>query len=135
MSRQTSRHGAGSEHGRHPGAWLPWLPALLLAGLAGPGQGQERPQPLFEVRTVNGTSVVGPLRELKADWSVSLFQSPLVQGEQVVSVRRVGVARPDPPTDEHVILTNGDRIPVREARLKDERFFFRHPDVAGGEET
>jgi len=39
------------------------------------------------------------------------------------------------PEEAHLILVNGDRIPVDAPRLVEERLHFRHPDLAGGKET
>jgi hypothetical protein len=50
-----------------------------------------------------------------------------------VSVRRPGVPLPALPTDEHLILFNGDRIRVKEARLDGERLHFVHDDLGGKE--
>jgi hypothetical protein len=90
---------------------------------------------VFVVRTADGGEVKGALRGLGADWSVRVGEGTRVPGEAVVSVRRADLTRPPLPTDDHLVLVNGDRIPVHGVRLAGERLHFRHPDLAGGKET
>src|SRR5436305_917445 len=95
--------------------WLGTLAALLAAG--GARADEANKPPLFAVRTAAGKEVRGPLRALKADWSVQLGDEGVVPGGDVLTIRRVGLPLPPLPADEHVILANGDRIPVRSPRI------------------
>jgi hypothetical protein len=114
------------------GRWVGVLTLLLGAG-GGWSDEADRP-PAFAVRTAAGKDVRGPLRELKADWSVRAGEETVAGGD-VLAIRRIGLPLPPLPSDEHLILANGDRIPVRSPRLADERFHFVHPDLNGGKET
>jgi hypothetical protein len=114
------------------------LAALLLAASVAPPARAENPEPIFVVQTAAGKSLRGPLRRLTADWEVRVGSGAAgrrVAGADLVSVRRVGVALPPLPTDEHLVLVNGDRVPVKDLRLDGERLLFRHPDLDGGKET
>jgi hypothetical protein len=108
---------------------------LLLATGAAPARAQD--VPVFEVRTASGLKVSGPLLKLTADWTVRVGKGVgrRVNGAEVLSVRRQGLPGPAFPTDEHLILVNGDRVPVKGLRLHNERLRFRHPDLEGGAET
>jgi hypothetical protein len=106
---------------------------LVLA--AGGGRADEADRtPVFAVRTAAGKDVRGPLRELKPDWSVRVA-GEAIPGGDVLVVRRAGLPLPPLPADEHVILANGDRIPVRTPRIENERLHFVNPDLNGGKET
>jgi hypothetical protein len=110
---------------------------LLLVALLPAGAARAAEEPVFDVHTAAGTSLRGPLLKLDADWSVQLGKGAdrRVSGKKVVSLRRRGVALPALPSDEHVILVNGDRIPVKEVRVEDERLYFSHADLNDGKET
>jgi len=58
-----------------------------------------------------------------------------IPGTEVLSVRRVDVPLPPLPTDNHLILANGDRIPFRDLRLIEEKFHFRHANLEDGKEA
>jgi hypothetical protein len=123
------------ETGRLPSLALRACAWLLL--LAGGGRADEALKPpLFVVHTAAGKDARGPLRELTADWSVRLGgEGAAVAGGDVLTLRRVGLPLPPLPSDEHVILANGDRIPVRSPRIEGERLHFVNPDLNGGKET
>src|SRR5262249_7088686 len=79
----------------------------------------------------------GPLHKLGPDWAVEVGKGVRhkVAGADLLLIRREGVHLPPLPTDEHLVLVNGDRVPARDLRLDDEKLFFRHPDLDGGKET
>jgi hypothetical protein len=76
----------------------------------------------------------GPLVELNKDWSARVGNTE-VPGTEVVTLRRAGVLLPPFPNGEHLILSNGDRVPVRGVRLVGERLHFVHPELEGGKEA
>jgi hypothetical protein len=91
--------------------------------------------PRFVVSTATG-SVEGTLKEMTADWSVLLDgDQPRIAGVELLSLRRAGRPLPPMPEGKHLILANGDRIPLERPRLVGERLRFRHPDLAAGKET
>src|SRR5262249_10911312 len=53
----------------------------------------------------------------------------------LLSLRREGSALPAFPTDEHLVLANGDRVPAQGLHLDDEKLSFRHKDLGGGKEV
>ncbi len=114
-----------------------WLGALAVLLAAGGARADEAAKPsLFVVHTAAGKDLRGSLRELKADWSVRLGErGTAVPGGEVLTLRRVGLPLPSLPADEHLILANGDRIPVRAPRIEGERLHFVHPDLNDGKET
>jgi hypothetical protein len=111
---------------------------LALALLLGADRvAADQGQPVFVVRTAEGKQLEGPLRGLAKDWAVKLGggEDTTVPGADLVSVRRAGLALPPPPTGEHLVLANGDRVPVRGPRLVGERLHFTCPELDGGKET
>jgi hypothetical protein len=120
------------------GASLRWLLTFVFPALGLLPAFAEVPNaPVFVVQTAAGTSPQGTLTELKADGSVRLggADGPLVAGADVLGVRRLNRPRPPFPSDRHLILANGDRIPAEGVRLEGERLYFRHPDLAGGKDS
>jgi hypothetical protein len=104
---------------------------ITLAGWTDEGPGPPR----FIVATATG-SREGTLKEITADWGVVLeSDEPKIAGTDLLSLHCVGRPLPPLPEGKHLILTNGDRIPLEEARLVGERLRFRHPDLADGKET
>jgi hypothetical protein len=93
--------------------------------------------PQFTLHTAAGKDVRGPLQTLKDDWSVRIGTTEPVDvpGADLLSVRQAGVALPPVPDGLHVILANGDRIPVQAPRLVDERLHFTYPDLEGGRDV
>jgi hypothetical protein len=111
------------------------LPPALLLGLALLGRACPAAEPVFVARTTAGKVLRGPLHRLGADWSIELgkgVRHKVADGE-LVSLRREGAALPPFPADEQVILANGDRVPVQDLRLDDEKLHFRHKDLGDGE--
>lgn len=119
----------------------PFFVLLLAAGvgLLRAGDNDDRPaSPLFVVHTADGIDLRGPLRKLGPSWSVALGgdEETRVEGDVLISLRRAGRALPTLPADRHLILANGDRIPVTSSpQLKGERLLFCHPDLEGGKEV
>ena len=115
------------------------LPALLLALLFAASARSEVPTktPAFEVRTIRGSLVKGTWRRMKTDWSVVVGEGDgtLVSGPNILSVRRDDTPLPPLPTEPHLILANGDRIPFRSLRLVDEKVHFHHANLADGQEA
>jgi hypothetical protein len=58
-----------------------------------------------------------------------------IPGIDLLCLRREGVALPALPTEEHLILANGDCVPVQDLRLDDEKLYFRHKDLGGDKEV
>jgi NPCBM/NEW2 domain len=108
---------------------------LLLAETAALLPARAAEAAIFEVRRTSGKPARGSLTSLNADWSVVLEKGGKVSGDEVISIRRMGVALPPLPTDEQLILANGDRLPVRDVKLDGEKLLFTHPDLSGGMET
>jgi hypothetical protein len=90
-------------------------------------------EPIFTARTAAGKDVGGPLQKLDSDWSVVIGKGKgrTIAGSELLSLRQQGVALPPLPTDEHLILANGDRLPVQDLRLDDEKLTFLHKDLGG----
>jgi hypothetical protein len=110
---------------------------MVAAAWPARGFAADPPAPAFVVHTAAGKDLRGPLRALKADWSVTLAggENTTVPGSDVLTLRRAGRPLPPMPAGEHLILANGDRIPVRAPRLAGERLHFTHPDFDGGKEA
>jgi hypothetical protein len=116
-----------------PSAWAAL--ALFLGGLAALPAGAQDEPPAFAVRTASGKTLRGGPLRVAPGWAVRLGKGERVEGEDVLSVRQEGLSLPALPTDEHLILVNGDRFPVTGLRLKGERLYFHHPDLEGGKEA
>src|ERR1700722_14537177 len=98
------------------------LVALLLLPAANAAE-VDKP-PAFVARTADGKTVTGLLKDLAADWSVTLGEGR-VTGADLLSLRRSGPL-PAFSADEHLILNNGDRIPFKKGlRLEGEKLVFR----------
>jgi hypothetical protein len=104
-------------------------PFVLLAASALPAA-----EPVFVARTAGGKKVVGELHKLNSDWSIQIAKGRKVAAGELLSLRRQGANLPSLPSDEHLILANGDRLPVADLRLDDEKLFFRHKDLNGDKE-
>jgi hypothetical protein len=90
-------------------------------------------EPVFVARTAAGKQLTGPIARLGADWAVEIgskVRRKIAAGE-LVELRQVGVDLPPLPSDEHLVLTTGERLPFRSLRLDDEKLFIDHPDVKG----
>ncbi|MFO0842918.1 MAG: NPCBM/NEW2 domain-containing protein [Gemmataceae bacterium] len=105
---------------------IPLALSLLLAADAPP----------FVVRADSGKEFTGPVVRLAA-WELRHGKGDgrrLAAGEWH-SLRRADLPLPELPTDEHLVLANGDRVPVTGLRLDDEKLSFRHEALDGGKET
>jgi hypothetical protein len=111
------------------------LLVFLSVVLATSQAGDDEAPPRFIVSTAAG-SLEGTLKEMTADWGVLLDgDTPKIAGAELLSLRRAGRPLPPMPEGKHLILANGDRIPVEKPRLVGERLRFRHPDLAAGKEA
>jgi hypothetical protein len=88
---------------------------------------------VFIARTVAGKEYRGPLHRLHSDWSVEIGRGVRhrIAGADLISLRQQGELLPPLPTDEHLILANGDRLPVQDLRLDEEKLHFRNKDIGG----
>ena len=89
------------------------------------------------MRTAAGKEIRGSLHKLAADWSVEIGKGVRrkIAGEDLLCLVQEGTALPPLPSAEHLILANGDRIPVQDLRLDDEKLFFRHKDLGSDKEV
>ena len=122
--------------GLTPPARLTAVLALAL-GLCALARADETP-PIFVVRTADGKSIEGRLREIGPDWSVHLGDAA-VDGGDVLTVRRAGPL-PPPSTEAQLLLAGGDSIPVKQEakagpRLVGDRIHFVCPVLAGGQDA
>lgn len=114
------------------------LAAALVLTSAGPAAAdEEAKEPVFSVRTAAGTTLEGTWRELKPDWSVRVGEGEgtPVAGNNVLAVRRKDAPLPPFPSDDHLLLANGDRLPFKGLRLVGEKFQFRHPNLEVGKDA
>jgi hypothetical protein len=101
-----------------------------------PARSAAADEPVFVARTAAGKQFKGPIARLGADWAVEIGARPrrkIASGE-LVELRQQGVDLPPLPSDEHLVLASGDRLPFRSLRLDDEKLFIKHPDLEGGAE-
>ncbi len=111
---------------------------LVLFGLnVGSILAEAAAPPEFTASLAEGKVKQGPLRQLGKDWSLHLgpANAPAVPAGDLLSLRQVGVSLPPLPEDTHLVLVNGDRIPIKKPRLQGERLHFLHPDLAEGKEV
>jgi hypothetical protein len=94
----------------------------------------DEPPATFVISTAAGETKSGPLRELKADWSLRVGDQSLT-AKDIVSIRRANLKLPPFPTEQHLLLANGDRIPVEAPRLVGEKLQIRHPNLGDGKEV
>lgn len=104
--------------------------ALVVGGYLAPDA------PRFLVTTTAGP-LEGTLRTLTAGGEVELQGKELgkVGPEKWYALRRQGEPLLPLPQGLHVVLTNGDRIPVTRPRFDGDKLIFTHPDLGGGKET
>src|SRR5258708_7774479 len=68
----------------------------------------------FVLHTASDKDHAGTLKQVGERWSVILFEGDeptRVTGDEVVSLRRAKTPLPAPPSGEHLMLANGDRLP------------------------
>ncbi len=106
---------------------------LIGACLASPVRADDAPP--FTVQTADGKAIEGHVLELGPDWSIRL-DGGRVDGPDVLTVRRAGRLPPMPSESQtQLLLAGGDCLPVEMPLLIGERLHFRHPYLAGGEDT
>ena len=93
--------------------------------------------PEFRAERGEGPVVQGKLRELGKGWAVQLGEGKegAIPAGDLISLRRVGVLLPPLPEEAHVVLVQGDTIPVVRPRIANERLFFRHTNLDQGKEV
>jgi hypothetical protein len=113
---------------------------FLISLLLAPGQGREPEAgnaPTFVLETSSGQDFRGPLVQVLDRWTVRLGGARRVRrgGDEWLTLRRTGVPLPAFPGAAHLVLTNGDRLPVAAPSLglAGERLSFRNPVLAKGE--
>jgi hypothetical protein len=109
--------------------------AAALVGFGWPVTGARAKSPEFALHTADGTTRVGALRELTADWSIRVgSRSERVPGTAVVSLRRTNIALPAFPETSQILLANGGRLPGDLIKIADDRVHLRPaaPIQAGG---
>jgi hypothetical protein len=114
------------------------LSLLVLGPSAGrPQAAEEAKNPIFAVKTAGGSTLRGPWRQLKPDWSVRIGEGDgnSVAGADLLSVRRANVPLPPALVEEYLILVNGDRLPYRSLRLNGEKLLLRHVALEQGKEV
>jgi hypothetical protein len=108
------------------------MPLLLLLAIAAEPAAAAQP---FVLHRADGTELAGPLKNLGDDWSVGLGgPAPvLVEGNNVISLRRKDTALPAPPGEAHIILANGDRLAGTARSLIGENLTFRSSLVSSAD--
>jgi len=88
---------------------------------------QEPTAPLFDLHTADGIIAVGPLVQVREDWSVALSGRKAIQvnGSDVVALRQSKIPLPPAPREEHVLLSNGDQLPGTPLHVSGERLRFK----------
>src|SRR5687767_3789625 len=94
-------------------------------------------EPAFVARTAAGKEFTGPLARLDADWALEVGKGARrkVAAGELIELRQQGVAPPELPSEEHLILATGDRVPFKSLRLDDEKVIIKHPDLGGDDEV
>ncbi len=125
--------------------WQHFFPLFSLTLLFPASMRAETPTKpaVFAVQTARGPLVKGTWRQLKSDGSVRLGEGvgTGVPGSDVVSIRRIDLALPPLPMEDHLILANGDRIPIddrrplRAPRLVDDTIRFRNALLEQGKDA
>ena len=112
-----------------------WTLGALLAS-AGAVRADDAPVPVFAVRTADGKTIEGRLRELGPDWSVRLGEdSAHMDGADVLSVRRISRPLPARSVETQLLLAGGDCVPVDRPILIGERIHFHSPHLADGKDA
>jgi hypothetical protein len=103
---------------------LALVPLLLGGRLVARPAADEKP-PTFIARGADGASIEGRLRDLADDGSARIGPEGRIAAGDLVSLHRTGMPSPPLPSEPHLILANGDRIPASGFRLDGERLRFR----------
>jgi hypothetical protein len=109
---------------------------VLLLLILLPASATAADAPVFVASCADGHSYRGHWQGLGPEWSLRLdgLEQPLL-GRDLVAVRRADRPLPPMPEGLHLLLTNGDRLPVESPRVAGDRLCFRHPDLDEGKET
>jgi hypothetical protein len=113
-----------------------FLSVIIFSAIGTSADKPKAPLP-FIVATADGKSLTGPLRELKADWSLhtgDADENHLSPGDWLALTRK-DIKLPPNPSGPHLILLNGDRIPFDSIRLDGETLYFKHADLGDGKEN
>ncbi len=99
------------------------LAILLTISLSGPATGQAAPDVIVD--TATGVRAAAPLLAIEPGFTIKLGgQAPaVVQGRDLVALRRVGITHPDLCAAPFLLLSSGDRLPLKaplDLRLEDE---------------
>ena len=121
------------------GGLRPPLAVALALVLCAPLARADDAPPSFVVRTADGQSAEGRLRQLGPDWSVRVGDAVL-DGRGVLTVRRAGRPLPPPSAEVQLLLAGGDSVPVvKDAKegphLVGDRVHFKCPCLAGGQDV
>ena len=112
--------------------------ALFLA-LFSVSAARAQEAPAFVLETTAGETFRGPLVELAEKWSVRLGGARRLRRtvDEWLTLRRPDKPPPAFPGGPHLLLANGDRLPLTTAtaKLTGERLAFTNPLLARGEET
>src|SRR5437868_14775302 len=100
--------------------------ALLLGMTALAAIAQESSNPAFLAQPSSGASVSGALLELGDKWSARIDgpKGARVEAGDLIELRRSVSRLPPFPSDEQLLLANGDRLPGKVARLSGESVYF-----------
>jgi hypothetical protein len=99
---------------------------ILCIALLLPAAEPAAPPPSFTVFRADGTSVTGTLRDIAANWSVTLGgKTPVsVEGSELLSLRRTNQRLPAFPPEAQVLFVNGDRLAGQVDDIAKERVAF-----------
>ncbi|MCS6850718.1 MAG: NPCBM/NEW2 domain-containing protein [Gemmataceae bacterium] len=114
---------------RSPALMALMLPLALLVpwGVGPRSAARDVAIPMYAVSRADGPVLLDAIREIKADGTVVLGKPPDFSSDQVISLRRLGPARPAFPSGPHVILVNGDRLTGYVTGLTGERLELHQP--------
>jgi hypothetical protein len=120
---------------------VPAVGLLLLSALLFSLQADKKDQssdgPTFLVHTATGKNLRGPLYKMSESWGVEIGKGVRrkIAGADLISLRRTDVLLPALPSEPHLLLAGGDRVPFQDLRLDDEKLYFRHRDLNGNKEV
>lgn len=86
-------------------------------------------QPQFLAERAEGPPIEGKLGALGKDWQVSLGEgkNSTIPAGDLISLRQKDVSLPSMPEQTHLVLVQGDLVPIRHLRIVNERLYFQHP--------
>lgn len=76
--------------------------------------GSEKLPAQFQAHTVDGKTIVGPLRGISVDWALHIGKDKGISlaAKDLVTIRQAKQHTPKFPTGAQIVLANGDRIPI-----------------------